>query len=56
MGDPSQVTPQLDQIDAQIGSVTADGAYGGTSIGDTVTVHGEDIAVVIPPPCDRGAQ
>ena len=46
-GDPSQVAPRLDQIDAQIGSVTA---YGGASIGDTVTVHGENIAVVIAPP------
>jgi hypothetical protein len=26
-GDPSQVAPLLDQIDATIASVTADGAY-----------------------------
>ena len=29
MGDPSQVAPLLDQVDAEIGSVMADGAYDG---------------------------
>ena len=50
VGDPSQVAPLLDQVDAQIGSVTADGAYDGIPTYDTVAARGEDIAVVIPPP------
>ncbi|MGS0756635.1 transposase, partial [Roseateles sp. GG27B] len=50
VGDPSQVAPLLDQVDAEIGSVTADGAYDGMSTYDAVAVHGENIAVDIPPP------
>lgn len=50
VGDPSQVAPLLDQVDAEIGSVTADGAYEGMPTYDAVAVHGENIAVVIPPP------
>ena len=50
IGDPSQVAPLLDQVDAQIVSVTADGAYDGMPTYDTVAGHGENIAVVIPPP------
>ena len=49
VGDPSQVAPLLDQIDAEIASVTADGAYDGTPTYDTVAAHGDDIAVIIPP-------
>ena len=49
-GDPSQVAPLLDQVDVEIGSVTADGAYDGMPTYDTVAAHGEDITVVIPPP------
>ena len=48
--DPSQVAPLLDQVDVEIGSVTADGAYDGMPTYDTVAAHGEDIAVVIAPP------
>ena len=50
VGDPSQVAPLLDQVDAEIGSVTADGAYDGMPTYDAVGAHGEDITVVIPPP------
>ena len=50
VGDPSQVAPLLDQVDAEIVSVTADGAYDGAPTYNTVATHGEDIAVVIPPP------
>ena len=49
VGDPSQVAPLLDQIEATIASVTADGAYDGTPTYDVVAVHGKDIRVIIPP-------
>jgi transposase len=49
VGDPSQVAPLLDQIEATIASVTADGAYDGMSIYDVVAGYGEDIRVIIPP-------
>src|SRR5208337_5234128 len=40
VGDPSQVAPLLDQIDAGIASVMADGAYDGAPTYDTVAAHG----------------
>jgi hypothetical protein len=43
------VAPLLDQIDAKIASVTADGAYDGAPTYETVAAHGDDIAVIIPP-------
>jgi hypothetical protein len=49
VGDPSQVAPLLDQIDATIASVTADGAYDGMPTYEVVAAHGEDIRVIIPP-------
>ena len=49
IGDPSQVAPLLDQIDAAIASVTADGAYDGIPTYDVVAAHGEDVRVIIPP-------
>ena len=49
VGDPSQVVPLLDQMEATIASVTADGAYDGMSTYDVVAGHGEDISVIIPP-------
>ena len=49
VGDPSQVAPLLDQIEAKIASVTADGAYDGKPTYDVVTGQGEDIRVIIPP-------
>ncbi len=47
--DPSQVAPLLDQIEASIASITADGAYGGMPTYDIVDGYGEDICVIIPP-------
>jgi hypothetical protein len=49
VGDPSQVAPLLDQIDATIASVTADGAYDGMPTYDVMAAHGEDVRVIIPP-------
>ena len=49
VGDPSQVAPLLDQIEATIASVTADGAYDGMPTYDEVAGHGEDVRVIIPP-------
>ncbi len=49
VGDPSQVAPLLDQIEATIASVTADGAYDGMPTYDVVAGHGEDVKVIIPP-------
>ena len=49
VGDPSQVAPLLDQIEATIASVTADGAYDGMPTYDVVAGHGEDVRVIIPP-------
>lgn len=39
----------LDQIDAGIGSVTADGAYDGAPTYNTVAARAGDIPVIIPP-------
>ena len=47
--DPSQVAPLLDQIDAPIGQVTADGAYDGAPTYQTIAAYGDEIDVVIPP-------
>jgi hypothetical protein len=49
VGDPSQVAPLLDQIEATIASVTADGAYDGMPTYDVVAQRSEDIRVIIPP-------
>jgi transposase len=49
IGDPSQVAPLLDQIEATIASVTADGAYDGMPTYDAVASHGEDVQVIIRP-------
>jgi hypothetical protein len=43
------VAPLLDQIDNQIGQVTADGAYDGAHTYETIAAHGEEIEAVIPP-------
>jgi hypothetical protein len=48
-GTPSQVAPLLDQIDAWIGSITADGTYDGALTYDTVAARAGDIPVLIPP-------
>jgi len=49
VGDPSQVAPLPDPIEAMIASVTADGAPDGMPTYDVVTGYGEDICVIIPP-------
>jgi len=49
IGDPSQVAPLLDQIEATIASVTADGAYDGMPTYEVVAAHSEDIRVIISP-------
>jgi transposase len=49
VGGPSQVAPLLDQIEAGIASITADGAYDGMPTYDVVASHGKDITVIIPP-------
>ena len=49
LGDPSQVAPLLDQIDAGIGSVTFDGAYDGAPTYDAVAARAGSIPVIIPP-------
>jgi hypothetical protein len=49
VGDPSQVAPLLDQIDATIASVTADGAYDGMLTYDVVDSHEKEINVIISP-------
>src|SRR5665647_2137325 len=47
--DPSQVGPLLDQIEHQIGQVTADGAYDGEPTYETLAHRDPQIQVVIPP-------
>jgi hypothetical protein len=47
--DQSQVAPLLDRIDGPIARVTADGAYDGEPIYETIAARGEGIEVVIPP-------
>jgi transposase len=49
VGGPSQVAPLLDEVDATIAGVTADGAYDGMRTYDAVAGYGEDIRVIIPP-------
>ena len=49
VGDPSQVGPLLDQIEATVVSVTADGAYDGMPTYEVVADHGKDVRVIIPP-------
>ena len=47
--DPSQVGPLLDQIEHEIGQVTADGAYDGEPTYETIAQRDPQIEVVIPP-------
>lgn len=49
IGDSSQVAPLLDQVDAEIGSVTADGACDRAPTYGAVAARAGDIAVIIPP-------
>jgi transposase len=49
VGDVSAVPELLDQIDAEVASVTADGAYDGAAVYDAVAERHPEAAVIIPP-------
>jgi transposase len=49
VGDVSAVPELLDQIEAEIASMTADGAYDGESVYDAVAERRPEAAVIIPP-------
>src|SRR5215469_16970506 len=49
IGDVSELPCFLDQIDAEIASLTADGAYDSEAIYDEVADHHLDTEVIIPP-------
>ena len=49
VGDVSIVTEPLDQIDSRVASLTADGAYDGEAVYDTMTERHPGAAVIIPP-------
>ena len=49
VGDVSAVPELLDQIEAGIASLTADGAYDGESVYDEVAERHPEAAVIIPP-------
>ena len=49
VGDPSQGSPLLDQIEATIAGVTANSAYDGMPTYEVVAAYGVDIRVIIPP-------
>jgi transposase len=51
VGDVSAVPELLDQIDAEIASVTADGAYDGETVYEAVAERHPKAAVIIPPRC-----
>jgi hypothetical protein len=48
-GDVSELPGLLDQVDAEIGSLTADGAYDGAVVYDAVASRYPDAEVIIPP-------
>ena len=49
VGDVSEVPDLLDQIDAEVASVTADGAYDGAAVYDAVAERHPSATVIIPP-------
>jgi transposase len=49
VGDVSEIPDLLDQIDADIASMTADGAYDGEAVYDAVAERHPEAAVIIPP-------
>ena len=49
VGDVSEMTALLDQIDAEIVSMTADGAYDGETVYDALAERHPEAAVTIPP-------
>jgi hypothetical protein len=49
VGDVSEIPDLLDQIDAGVASMTADGAYDGEAVYDAVAERHSEAAVIIPP-------
>src|SRR5271154_4669116 len=49
VGDVSEIPELLDQIDADVASLTADGAYDGEAVYDAVAERHPQAAVIIPP-------
>lgn len=49
VGDVSEIPALLDQIDDEVASLTADGAYDGEPVYDAVTARHPQAAVIIPP-------
>ena len=49
VGDVSEIPALLDQIDAEVASMTADGAYDGEAVYDAVAERHPEAAVIIPP-------
>jgi hypothetical protein len=49
VGDVSEMPALLDQIDAEVASMTADGAYDGEAVYDAVAKRHPETAVIIPP-------
>ena len=49
VGDVSELSGLLDQIDADVASLTADGAYDGEAVYDAVVDRHPDAEVIIPP-------
>ena len=49
VGDVSEIPHLLDQIDADVASMTADGAYDGDTVYDAVIERDPEAAVIIPP-------
>ena len=56
VGDVSEVPHLLDQIDADVASVTADGAYDGETVYDAVAERHPGAVVIISPTSDSGCQ
>ena len=49
VGDIAEIPDLLDQIDADVATMTADGAYDGGAVYDAVAERHPDAAVIIPP-------
>ena len=49
VGDVSEMPALLDQIDAEVASMTADGAYDGEAVYDAVAERHPEAAMIIPP-------
>jgi hypothetical protein len=49
VGDVSEIPDLLDQIDADVASLTADGAYDGEAVYDAVAARHPGAAIIIPP-------